>query len=115
MPPRENSRHLYTLARLRAGGGELFLEDREPFRYRNLKDNRVWPVKEGDTLHRIAATVYAPLGKLPITSAATLWWVIADFQPIPIHAPTIRLTPGDTLILPSLRVVETRILQRQND
>lgn len=116
MPPRENSRHLFSYARKRdSGNEELFLEDRDPFRYRDLPDNISWPVSEGDTLHRIAARAYSPLSRLPIYSAAQLWWVIADFQPIPIHDPTVRLVPGDLLILPSVQVVESRILQRSDD
>ena len=118
MPPRTNSRHLYTTAQKRDAdtpGLPLFLSDRTPFRYRNLNDNRVVTVREGDTLHRIASRVYAPLGQLPFISAASLWWVIADFQPIPIHDPTLRLVLGEKLIVPSLRTVTEKVLQRPRD
>jgi hypothetical protein len=38
-----------------------------------------------------------------------LWWIIADFQPDPIHDPTVRLTPGRTLYIPSLRTVQEEV------
>ncbi len=118
MPPRTNSRHIYSTAQTRdsnTAGLPIFLSDRVPFRYRNLSDNRVVTAKTGDSLHRIAAKVYAPLGQLPYISAASLWWVIADFQPIPIHDPTLQLVAGEKLIVPSLRTVTEQILQRPRD
>lgn len=111
MPPRENSRHLFTSAQPRTGTDVVFLSDRVPFRYVDLPDNRVHTVREGDTLHRLAALYFAPLGRLPIVSAANLWWVIADFQPTPIHDPTVQLTRGEKLIIPSVRTVTERVLQ----
>lgn len=111
MPPRNNSRHLFTTAQKREGDERLFLSDRTPFRYLDLPDNRVHTVREGDTLPRLAARYFAPLGELPEISAATLWWVLADFQPTPIHDPTIQLVRGEKLIIPSVRTVQERILQ----
>jgi|GEM_PF-920589 len=111
MPPREDSRHLFTSAQKRVGRQELFLSDRRQFRYLDLPDNRVHTVREGDTLHRLAGLYFAPLGRLPFVSAANLWWVIADFQPVPIHDPTVQLTRGEKLIIPSVRTVSERVLQ----
>lgn len=111
MPPGNNSRHLFTTAQTRGGDQRLFLSDRVPFRYTDFADNRPITVKEGDTLQRLAARFFAPLGELPLVSAANLWWVIADFQPTPIHDPTIRLVPGQRLIIPSVRTVQERIIQ----
>ena len=111
MPPRANSRHLFTTAQKRDGDERVFLSDRTPFRFLDLPDNRVHTVGSGDTLPRLAAKYFAPLGNLPEISAATLWWVIADFQPIPIHDPTIQLVSGEQLIIPSVRTVRERILQ----
>lgn len=118
MPPRKNSRHLYSTVQTRDAdtpGLPVFLSDRVPFRYRSLGGNRVITAKSGDTLHRIAAKVYAPLGQLPAISAASLWWVIADFQPIPIHDPTLQLVAGEKIIVPSLRTVIEQVLQRPRD
>lgn len=111
MPPRENSRHLFTSAQTKGTDRRLFLSDRTPFRYVDLPDNRVHTVREGDTLHRLAARYFAPLGRLPLISAANLWWVIADFQPVPIHDPTVQLVRGEKVIIPSVRTVTERILQ----
>jgi hypothetical protein len=72
----------------------------------------VHEVREGDTLQSIAAAAWPGLGQLPFVSAASLWWVIADFQPVPIHDPTVQLVPGEKLIVPSRRTVEERVLQR---
>jgi len=115
MPPKNKSRHLFTTAQKRPGGERVFLSDRTPFRFVDLADNRVHTVREGDTLHRLAATYYASLGELPFISAANLWWVIADFQPTPIHDPTVLLVPGEKLIIPSARTVQERVLQSPPD
>lgn len=115
MPPRTNSRHLYTTAQKRPGDERLFLSDRVPFHYVDLPDNRVHTVRRGDTLHTLASKYFAPLGELPIVSAATLWWVIADFQPQPIHDPTVQLVEGQQLLIPSVRTVQERILQPPAD
>lgn len=114
MPPRTNSRHLFTTAQTRefsTGGERLYLSDRVPFRFVDLPDNRIHTVREGDTLQRIASVYFAPLGQLPEVSAAMLWWVIADFQPTPIHDPTVQLVNGERLVIPSVRTVVERVLQ----
>jgi hypothetical protein len=113
MPPKTNSRHLFTTAQKRGDDERLYLADRVPFRFVDLSDNRVHTVREGDTLHRIAGLYLASLGQLPFISAANLWWVIADFQPIPIHDPTVQLVRGSKIFVPSVRTVNERILQPQ--
>ena len=101
MPPRKWSRHIFTLGvNDSAEPGILQLTDREPFLFRNLPDNRLHPVVESDTLHSLAARYFDP-----IEGAANLWWIIADFQPDPIHDPTIALVAGTTLVVPSVRTV----------
>jgi hypothetical protein len=40
---------------------------------------------------------------------AGLWWVIADFQPDPVHDPTLSLEPGRVLVVPSIRTVQEEI------
>jgi hypothetical protein len=113
MPPRKNSRYSFTTARTDTVTGKLFLSPRDPFLYRELPDNIVHTVTEGDTWQLLAARYYASLGRLPKYSAALLYWVIQDFQPGgPVHDPTIRLVPGQTLVLPSVNVTSTQILAR---
>jgi len=85
--------------------GRLFLTEREPFRFKALPDNRVHVVKEGETLFTIAGRYFAPLPR-----PAGLWWVIADFQPEPVHDPTLALELGRAVVIPSVRVVMEEIL-----
>lgn len=112
MPPRQGSRHLRSIA-TDDDAGRIFLGPRDPYEFRDLTDNVVWHVKDGDSLQSIAATVYASLSRLPTWSAANLWWVIADFQPRRIIDPTIKLVSGSTLVCPSPRVVQEEILSRR--
>lgn len=106
MPPRLRSRHTFTLGfeDFEAAPGDLQLSEREPYGYRNFADNIEHVITEGDTLHSIASLYFAP-----IPSPAELWWIIADFQPDPIHDPTLKLTVGATLIVPSVRTVQEEI------
>ncbi len=107
MPPRLHSRHTYTNG-FEDEDGILMLTEREPFSYQQFPDNGEHTVGEGDTLHLIAARYFAA-----IPGAANLFWVIADFQPDPIHDPTIRLVPGATLVVPSVRTVLETIFSEQ--
>lgn len=111
MPPRLFSRHTAVTQVNRGDTSRyVYLSDREKFRYQRFPDNIVHTIQAGDTLHRLAARMYAPLSDPPEFSAASLWWAIADFQPQPIHDPTIALRPGHALIIPSLRTLQDRIL-----
>lgn len=103
MAPRLFSRHTFCET-LSDEAGRLYLTDREPYGYRDLPDNRVHLVAEGDTLQTLAAQYFSDL-----PDAALLWWVIADFQPDPIFDPTIALSPGSTLVIPSAQTVLGRI------
>lgn len=102
MPPRARSRHLYTLAFRNTNDQDdpLLLTDRVRFFFRDLPDNVQHRVTEGDTLFNLAQRYYASVER-----AAGLWWVIADFQPDPIHDPTLMLEPGEIIVVPSLRTV----------
>lgn len=95
----EHSRHTFCEA-WTDDSGRAFLDARAPYRYRALADNTVHVVIEGETIWAIAGHHFQPHPR-----AAGLWWAIADFQPNPIHDPTVRLVPGSLLILPSLRTV----------
>lgn len=111
MPPRRLSRHTFTIGRTDAEG-RFYLSDRKPFRFRKLDDTTLHTVKLGDSLYTLAGRYYAPT-----PGASRLWWVIADFQPDPIHDPTLDLVEGSVLFVPSLRTVtelifsETRRLE----
>ena len=107
MPPRRFSRYEFTEG-LRDTQGRLFLTDREPFRYRPLPDNRVHEVREGESVFSLAGRYYRPRER-----ASGLWWIIADFQPDPIHDPTLPLEVGRRLFVPSLRTVDELILSER--
>jgi nucleoid-associated protein YgaU len=101
MPPRIRSRHIFSLGvKDDATPSQLELTEREPYLFKAFSDNRQHTVQEGDTLWTLAARYLSP-----IEGAANLWWIIADFQPDPIHDPTIALTPGSVLVIPSVRTV----------
>lgn len=104
MPPRVNSRYQFCQG-VYDDDGNLFLTQPEPFGFVELADNRFHPVVVGDTLHGLAAR-YFPSFQNP----ARLWWVIGHFQPDPIHDPTIRLTTGTNVVIPSERTLKERIL-----
>lgn len=99
------SRHRFCVGR-EDDAGRIALDDRTTFAFRDLADNRLHTVKDGDTLWSLAAYYFAAL-----EYAAELWWVIADYQideagnPAPIHDPTVALTAGSTLVIPSVATV----------
>lgn len=104
MAPRAGSRHSFCLGVLDPEGRRL-LTEREPFRYRELPDNRQHRVVEGDTLWGLAGLYFAPLPR-----ACGFWWAIADFQLDPIVDPTVGLEVGRVLVIPSTRVLSDVIL-----
>jgi len=101
------SRHTFTEGRV-DDADRAFLTDRAPFRFKALPDNRVHLVVQGDTLFGVAGRYFQPLER-----PAGYWWVLADFQPHPIHDPTIALVAGSVLIVPSVRTLLEDILGEQ--
>ena len=104
MPPRAGSRYTFCNG-VNDAGGLLYLTDREPYRYRDHPDNRTHIVAQGDTLFHLAGRYFSPLPR-----ACGFWWVIADFQPDPIFDPTLALSSGRLLFIPSVRVLTDVIL-----
>jgi hypothetical protein len=103
MPPRRFSRHAFSAAVL-DDAGRLLLTEREPFRFRSFPDNRQHVVQQGDTLFSLAGRYFAPLPR-----PSGLWWVIADFQPEPVHDPTLALDLGRVVFIPSVRVITEEV------
>lgn len=103
-PPTRFSRHRFTLG-VYDPEGRSFLTERVPYGYRDLPDNRFHVVAEGDTLWSLAALYFEGVDR-----AAGLWWVVADFQPEPVVDPTIALVPGSIVVVPSLEVLQTQVL-----
>jgi hypothetical protein len=99
MPPRLYSRFTFCAAVI-DDRGRLLLTEREPFRFRAFPDTRQHLVQQGDSLFTLAGRYFAPLPR-----PAGLWWIVADFQPDPVHDPTLALEPGRLVFIPSVRVV----------
>ena len=108
MPPRKNSRHSFAYSTPDANGN-LMLYGTEPYRFREFEDTQQHVVKEGDSLFTLAGKYY----RGGIDRPAGLWWVIADFQPEPIHDPTIALELGRVMYIPSLRTVTEEIFSER--
>lgn len=97
------SRHAFCTVHMDADK-RLFLSAREPYRYAELGDTIKHVVHEGHTLFNLAGFYYSRVER-----AAGLWWIIADFQPVPLLDPTVQLQPGQLLYVPSMRTVITEI------
>lgn len=82
----------------------FYLTEREPYRFRVLTDTEAYVVREGDTLQFLAHRSYQGFRR-----PAGLWWIIGDFQPIPVIDPTIKLQAGRTVYIPSPRVLREEI------
>lgn len=113
MPPRLNSRYMFATGDS-DDSGNLFLTEREPFRYDpDLRGTIRHVVSVGDSLQSIAFRYWSTLqlGDREIPwGPEHLWWILAEFQPDPILDPTIDLVPGKTILVPSVRVVQERVL-----
>lgn len=105
MPPKINSRHEFTRAFEDPRTGKLMLSDRAPYRFKDFSDNIAHIVGRGDFLWTLAGRYFAGLTDRP----AGLWWIIADFQPVPIIDPTLELEEGTTIYVPSRRTVQEEI------
>lgn len=88
--------------------GKIYLTEPEPFAYEDLPDNLEHVVRDGETLYSLAGRYFRNF-KRP----AGLFWVIAGFQPEPIHDPTIALRKGSVLIIPSELTVQTRVFSER--
>ena len=110
MPPQRFSRFSYVSAILDEEDVNLFLTSREPFMFEDFPDNRTHEVKEGDTLWSLASQYFEGIDR-----PDGLWWVIADFQPEPIYDPTVSLSLGRTMFIPSVRTVFEEIFSSRRE
>jgi hypothetical protein len=93
--------------------GFRYLDEREPFKYREEADNRFYQVRDGDSWWSLAHRFYGHA----FPRAAGLWWIIAEFQPQPVADPTARLVAGTTVVIPSDRLVRNAVFspERRED
>jgi hypothetical protein len=105
MPPHSRSRYLASFG-LRDSNDKIFLTERKPFRFdATLKGTRRHIVAQGERLWHLAYRYFKPY-----PNAEHLWWVIAEFQPIPIRDLTLDLEVGSIIYIPSVRVLQERIV-----
>lgn len=72
------------------------------FLYRKFQDTVTHVCKDGETLWGLASRYYG--NDLP--GATLLFWIIGDFQPVPVVDPSLHFTSGDVVYIPSIRVVK---------
>ncbi len=91
---------------------EVYLGKPAKLVFTNDPNNIFYEIRANDTLHSIAAQVYAPLARPPEFSAADLAYVIADYQPeygLQIHDLYMILPIGTRLVLPSVSAVASLV------
>ena len=82
--------------------GSLEKLPRGRFKYRKFFDTVAHVARGGDNLWTLAAQYYGEY----FPRAELMFWVIGDFQPVPIVDPTLRFLAGDVVYIPSVRVVK---------
>jgi nucleoid-associated protein YgaU len=93
------SRYRYCTA-FRDSGAQLVLDEREPFRFADATDNRWHTAVDGDTWWSLAHRYFAGFPR-----ACGLWWLLCEYQPVPVVDPTLRVQPGATIAIPSERLL----------
>jgi len=87
---------------IRSDDGVIYFGLRYKGEYYGGRDEAMHRIVAGDTLQNLAARYY----RGAFNNAAAKWWGIADLQPDPIIDPTIALTPGRFLVIPSSGDIE---------
>jgi len=85
-----------------------YLDEREPFRFKDERDNRIHVAVEGDTWWTLAWK-YFRFARMP----SLLWWLLCEFQPVPVIDPTIKIAKGTQIFIPSERLVRTQVFNRE--
>lgn len=83
---------------------KLIISPRKVYRYKAFVDNIDHTVREGETIEDIVDLRYPNF-----PNASQLYWVLCDFQKVPILDPTLPLTPGSIVVLPSSHTLRTVI------
>jgi len=106
MPPLVNSRYQDCFAiEDENNDNKLFLTERKRFLYSPDIKTRRHIVKDGETVWKLAGRYYPEY--------KNMFWVICDFQPVPINDPTLDLEPGRELLIPSQSAVKEFLSQNE--
>ena len=81
-----------------------YIDEYEPFLYRDEADNRFHVAREGDTWWGLAHLYFQGIPRM-----CGMWWAIADFQPDRVIDPTLSIAAGQTVVIPSERLVRTKL------
>ena len=101
----------YTDDVTRTGGSRTLLAFRIPFPYVEHAGNRVYTVRQGDSLASVAFKEFGDFGSsFDGFSSSRLYWAIADFQPIPILDPFIVLQEGQRIVIPAAELLRNQII-----
>jgi len=104
----QNSRYRFCTV-LGGNGATSYLDEREPFRFRDEPDNRFHTARDGDTWWGLAWKFFAGF-----PNKALLWWLLCEFQPEAVVDPTIRIEAGRIVAIPSERLIRTQVFSRDN-
>lgn len=107
MPMFEWSRYRYCTQFMNADG-IAYIDEREPFRYREELDNIPYRAKQGDTWWGLATFFFPGLPR-----PCGMWFLLCEFQPSPVIDPTIVIKEGTLIIAPSERLVRGEAFSRQ--
>jgi len=107
MPIYPNSRYRFNVE-YEDNAGNGFLDEREPFRFQDVLDNRFHTVIDGDTWWGLAAMYLQGIPR-----ACGMWWLLCEYQPTPVIDPTIRLKPGAVVVVPPMRLVRMEVFNSE--
>lgn len=82
----------------------IYTQTREPIEFEDDVENTTYVIRAGDTLQTIANKFFVGFPNPP-----SMWWIIAEFQIVPIKDPTLRLVPGSVLTIPSRNLAHNLI------
>jgi hypothetical protein len=83
--------------------GKVFLSLRERLPHLQGSDTRIHICKGGERLYDLAVGYYKGLYQRPLD----LWPIIAEYQPEPIHDPSVPLSEGEVVLIPGPGYIET--------
>ncbi len=103
MPMFEWSRYRYCTQY--TGSDDIpYIDEREPFRYKEQPDNRYHRARSGDTWWGLAHMYFQGVPR-----ACGLWWLLCEYQPTPVIDPTLAIQEGTLIVVPSMRALRMNI------